>query len=74
MRTALRNLSEAQIKEKQAKQLGERKRIGEALVHGMIQRPGFGKGIEEAYHSYPDRVMNLAFAVKNVEEHLQDLT
>jgi hypothetical protein len=74
MRTATRNLSEAQLKEEQAKRLGERKRIGEGLVRGLVQRPYFGKGIEEAYHKYPDRVMNLAFAVKNVEEHLADLT
>jgi hypothetical protein len=40
-----------------AKRPGERKRIGEALVRGLIQRPYFGKGIEEAYHKYPDRVM-----------------
>jgi hypothetical protein len=70
----MRNLSESQIREKQEKLLGERKQLGEALVRGLIQRPHFGKGIEEAYQKYPDRVMNLAFAVKNVEEHLQDLT
>jgi hypothetical protein len=70
----MRNLSESQLKEDQSKRLGERKRIGESLVRGLIQRPYFGKGIEEAYHKYPDRVMNLAFAVKNVEEHLADLT
>jgi len=74
MKTATRNLSEAQIREEQVKRLGERKRVGESLVRGLIQRPYFGKGIEEAYHKYPDRVMNLAFAVKNVEEHLTDLT
>jgi hypothetical protein len=70
----MRNLSEAQIKEEQTKRLTERKRLGESLVRGLIQRPYFGKGIEEAMHKYPDRVMNLAFAVKNVEEHLADLT
>ena len=74
MKTAMRNLSESQTKEEMAKRLGERKRIGEGLVRGLVQRPYFGKGIEEAYHKYPDRVMNLAFAVKNVEEHLADLT
>lgn len=74
MRTAMRNLSESQIREKMAKQLGERNKLGESLVRGLIQRPFFGKGIEEAYDKYPERVMNLAFAVKNVEEHLQDLT
>lgn len=74
MRTAIRRLNEAQVKEEQAKHLGERKRLGEGLVRGLIQRPYFGKGIEEAYHKYPDRVMNLAFAVKNVEEHLTNLT
>jgi hypothetical protein len=67
-------LNEAQTKEEQAKRLGERKRLGEGLVRSLIQRPYFGKGIEEAYHKYPDRVMNLAFAVKNVEEHLTNLT
>jgi hypothetical protein len=70
----MRKLSEAQIKEEHAKRLTERKRLGESLVHSLVQRPGFGKGIEEAYDKYPDRVMNLAFAVKNVEEHLTDLT
>jgi hypothetical protein len=70
----MRKLSEAQIKEEQANRLGERKRLGETLVRGLVQRPGFGKGIEEAFHKYPDRVMNLAFAVKNVEDHLKDLT
>jgi len=74
MRTAMRKLSEAQIKEEQAKRLGERKKLGESLVRGLSRRPYFGKGIEEAYHKYPDRVMNLAFAVKNVEEHLSELT
>jgi hypothetical protein len=71
----MRNLSESQIKEKQEKQLGERKRLGESLVRGLIQRPGFGgKSLEDAYHKHPDRVTNLAFAVKNVEEHLAELT
>jgi hypothetical protein len=70
----MRNLSESQVKEEQSKRLGERKRIGESLVRGLVQRPYFGKGIAEAYNKYPDRVMNLAFAVKNVEEHLADLT
>jgi hypothetical protein len=74
MRTATRSLSEAQVKEEQAKRLTERKRVGESLVRGLVQRPYFGKGIEEAYHKYPDRVINLAFAVKNVEEHLAELT
>jgi hypothetical protein len=74
MKTVMRNLSEAQLKEEQAKKLGERKRIGEGLVHSLAQRPYFGKGIVEAYNKYPDRVMNLAFAVKNVEEHLSELT
>jgi hypothetical protein len=74
MRTAMRNLSESQLREEQTKKLGERKRIGEGLVHGLAQRPYFGKGIAEAYNKYPDRVMNLAFAVKNVEEHLSELT
>jgi hypothetical protein len=74
MKTAMRNLSESQTREKQEKLLTERKRIGESLLRGLIQRPHFGKGIEEAYNKHPDRVMNLAFAIKNVEEHLQDLT
>ena len=74
MRTAMRRLSESQIKEEQTKRLSERKKLGESLVRGLIQRPYFGKGIEEAYNKYPDRVMNLAFAVKNVEEHLAELT
>ena len=74
MRTAMRNLSEAQIREEQSKKLGERKKIGESLVRNLAQRPYFGKGIEEAYNRYPDRVINLAFAVKNVEEHLSELT
>ena len=74
MRTALRNLSEAQAREKLAEKLVERKRIGESLIRGLVQRPYFGKGIEEAYHKYPDRVLNLAYAVKNVEEHLTELT
>jgi hypothetical protein len=70
----MRNLSESQIKEEQAKRLGERKRLGEGLVHNLIKRPYFGKGIAEAYNKYPERVLNLAFAIKNVEEHLSDLT
>jgi hypothetical protein len=74
MRTVLRNLSESQVKEEQAKRLGERKKLGESLVHNLTKRPYFGKGIAEAYNKYPERVINLAFAVKNVEEHLSDLT
>jgi hypothetical protein len=70
----MRNLSESQLKEEQTKRLGERKKLGESLVRGLAQRPYFGRGIVEAYNKYPDRVMNLAFAVKNVEEHLSDLT
>jgi hypothetical protein len=70
----MRNLSESQIKEEQAKRIGERKRLGEGLVQGLIKRPYFGKGIVEAYNKYPERVINLAFAIKNVEEHLSDLT
>jgi hypothetical protein len=70
----MRNLSESQIKEEQAKRIGERKKLGESLVHGLTRRPYFGKGIAEAYDKYPERVINLAFAVKNVEEHLRDLT
>jgi hypothetical protein len=70
----MRNLSESQIKEEQAKRIGERKRLGESLVQGLTKRPYFGKGIAEAYNKYPERVINLAFAIKNVEEHLSDLT
>jgi hypothetical protein len=70
----MRNLSESQIKEEQSKRIGERKKLGESLVHGLTKRPYFGKGIAEAYAKYPERVINLAFAVKNVEEHLSDLT
>jgi hypothetical protein len=70
----MRNLSESQIKEEQAKRLTERKRLSESLVHDLTKRPYFGKGIAEAYSKYPERVINLAFAVKNVEEHLKDLT
>jgi hypothetical protein len=74
MRTVTRNLSESQVKEEQSKRLGERKKLSEGLVHRLIKRPYFGKGIAEAYDKYPERVINLAFAVKNVEEHLNDLT
>ena len=74
MRTVMRNLSEAQIKEEQAKRLCERQRLGERLVNDLVKRPFFGKGIAEAHNKYPERVLNLAFAVKNVEEHLSDLT
>jgi hypothetical protein len=70
----MRNLSESQIKEERAKRLGERARLGESLVHDLTKRPYFGKGIAEAYNKYPERVINLAFAIKNVEEHLSDLT
>jgi hypothetical protein len=70
----MRNLSESQIKEEQAKRLGERSKLAENLVHDLIKRPYFGKGLAEAYSKYPERVINLAFAVKNVEEHLHDLT
>jgi hypothetical protein len=70
----MRNLSESQIKEEQAKRIGERKRIGEGLIHDLVKRPYFGKGLAEAYNKYPERVINLAFAIKNVEEHLSDLT
>jgi hypothetical protein len=62
------------MKEEQAKRFGERKRLGESLVHDLTKRPYFGKGIAEAYTKHPDRVINLAFAIKNVEEHLSDLT
>lgn len=74
MKTAMRRLSEAQVKEAMTKHMGERSRLGESLVRGLIQRPYFGKGLEEAYNKYPERVKNLAFAVKNVEEHLAELT
>ena len=74
MRTVMRNLSESQLKEEHAKRLGERRKLGESLVHGLTKRPYFGKGIAEAYSKYPERVINLAFAVKNMEEHLSDLT
>jgi hypothetical protein len=70
----MRNLSESQIKEEQAKRIGERKKLGESLVSGLIKRPYFGKGLAEAYGKYPERVINLAFAIKNVEEHLSELT
>jgi hypothetical protein len=70
----MRNLSESQIKEEKAKRLGERKKLGEMLVNDLIKRPYFGKGLVEAYNKYPDRVTNLAFAIKNVEEHLSELT
>jgi hypothetical protein len=70
----MRNLSESQIKEEKAKRLVERKKLGENLVHDLTKRPYFGKGIAEAYNKYPERVINLAFAVKNVEEHLSELT
>jgi hypothetical protein len=70
----MRNLSESQLKEHRAKRLGERRKLGESLVHDLTKRPYFGKGIAEAYNKYPERVINLAFAVKNVEEHLSDLT
>jgi hypothetical protein len=70
----MRNLSESQIKEEQSKRIGERRKLGESLVHGLTKRPYFGKGIAEAYAKSPERVINLAFAVKNVEEHLSDLT
>jgi hypothetical protein len=74
MRTVMRNLSEAQIKENHEKHLGERKKLGESLVNDLTKRSYFGKGIAEAYQKYPERVINLAFAIKNVEEHLSDLT
>jgi hypothetical protein len=74
MRTIMRNLSESQIKEEKAKRLGERKRLGENLVNDLIKRPYFGKGLAEAYTKYPERVVNLAFTIKNVEEHLSELT
>jgi hypothetical protein len=70
----MRKLSESQIKEEQAKRLGERKKLAESLVDGLIRRQGFGKGIAEAYSKSPERVINLAFAIKNVEEHLSELT
>jgi hypothetical protein len=70
----MRNLSESQIKEEQVKKIGERKKLGESLVSGLIKRPYFGKGLAEAYSKYPERVINLAFAIKNVEEHLSELT
>jgi hypothetical protein len=62
------------MKEEKAKRICERKELGESLVHDLTKRPYFGKGIAEAYGKYPERVINLAFAVKNVEEHLNDLT
>ena len=74
MRTATRKLSEAQVREAQAKQLTERKKVGEALVNSLAQRPYFGRGIQEAFNKAPERVINLAYAIKNVEEHLTDLT
>jgi hypothetical protein len=70
----MRNLSESQIKEERAKRIGERKRLGESLVHDLTKRPYFGKGIAEAYNKHPERVINLAFAIKNVEEHLSELS
>lgn len=74
MKTVMRRMNEAQIRESKDKALGERKRLGEELVYKLKQRPGFGKGIEEAYNKHPEKVINLAFAIKNTEEHLSSLT
>ena len=74
MRTQMRRMSEAQIREEQTKRLGKRHEEGKRLVEGLIQRPNFGASLRDAYNKYPDRVTNLAFAVRNVEEHLSNLT
>jgi hypothetical protein len=70
----MRHLSESQIREEREKYVTSRKKISESLVHDLIKRPYFGKGLAEAYDKYPERVINLAFAIKNVEEHLSELS
>jgi hypothetical protein len=55
----MRNLSESQIKEEQSKRIGERKKLGESLVHDLTKRPHFGKGIAEAYNKAPEKVIKL---------------
>lgn len=74
MKTVMREMGAGRLRERRDELMGERKRLGEELVHRLSQRRGFGKGIEEAYAKSPDKVMNLAFAVKNTEEHLSELT
>jgi hypothetical protein len=71
MRTILRNLSESQLKERFAKALSERKKIGDQLVEEYSKRPNFGGDkLLEAYKKDPDRVRNLAFVMRNTERHL----
>lgn len=70
MRAVLRNLNEKQLLAKRDEMRSIREKTADKLVHEMAQRPYFGKGIEEAYNKYPERVRNLAFAVKNVEADL----
>jgi hypothetical protein len=75
MRTILRNLSEQQIKERFTQALSERRKVGDQLVEQLSKRPNFGGDkLLEAYKKDPDRVRNLAFVIRNSEQHLSKCT
>jgi hypothetical protein len=75
MRTILRNLTEQQMKERFAQALSERKKVGDQLVEQLSKRPNFGGDkLLEAYKKDPDRVRNLAFVIRNTEQHLARCT
>jgi hypothetical protein len=71
----MRNLSEQQIKERLSQALSERRKFGDQLVEMLSKRPNFGgKALQEAYTKDPDRVRNLAFVIRNTEQHLSKCT
>jgi hypothetical protein len=63
------------MKERFAEALSERKKIGDQLVEKLAKRPNFGGDkLLEAYKKDPDRVRNLAFVIRNTEQHLARCT
>jgi hypothetical protein len=63
------------MKERFAEALSERRKIGDQLVEQLSKRPNFGGDkLLEAYKKDPNRVRNLAFVIRNTEQHLARCT
>jgi hypothetical protein len=63
------------MKEHFTQALSERRKIGDQLVERLAKRPNFGGDkLLEAYKKDPDRVRNLAFVIRNTEQHLAKCT
>lgn len=73
MRTLMRE--ESKLKEsEQKKMLSERRIKGDRLVEKWSRVPGVGKGLQEAYDKFPEKVRGAAFVLENQENHLANLT